>query len=575
MIAILIGSLLGLISPWNHVESKDKSQENKLIVLLEEEVPCQKTSLRQKNFFTYSQAHLKLAQGQFSKALALFERMAHQSKPHSKTYKKAYEGMIQCWFELNQFDKIIALPPSLWDHFTDNTDIKIIQAKTYLQTNNTAKAHEIFKQLLSTNKNDVQILYYTVITALQNNGGDHSEAEALIDKALNNKQLAKKHFLFYLLHSKIKFMQGKLDDALHLAEKSVSLYPEFTKGILFKAFLHEQKSQITSAKAGYQKFLTITGRDESIEKHLVNLLFSHGRFAEAAEELNKIKSEEPAYFYDLALLEWKAGSYKSALEHIEKALAKNKNFTKARLLKVEILLACKEDKKLLLFMKEWLNEKTKRALALQTVLLLRKTRIPQTAIISLLKNVCTTESRSSSPSPLPLLALADLYLEKHNYKEALEVYQKALPQIQNRSLKAKILFQAAYLYFEKQEFGKTISSLQEALKLRPHDPASNNLLAYTYATTNSHLELAHTLVNKSLKTDPRSPYYLDTKGLLFLKQGILSQARLFFQKALTLTPGDKIIQQHLDELAQVHRPLPTLRSPTVKIGQVSSGIMKK
>lgn len=487
------------------------------------------------DYFLYTKANYQHKGNEFDKALQTFQKL-FERKP--SIY--AYVGYANLLFDANQYQKIIDLPDSVKDKFKDETDFQLTLAQAYLFADKDKKASELFENLSLENPNNEYVAYYTAVSYLKNNQID--KALAFINRSLNKKSLSSKHFLFYFLKSKLFMQQGQPHKALEFASKSVELFPRFDKGWLFKSLLSEQLGKVNDAIKGYQRFLDLTGRDTTIERQLVNLLFMQKRFSDAADVLKKIPGDSPDYYFDLALVEWKSGNNQKALDYINKTLQKVAGFRKAKVLKIELLLSLKQQKKAVDFAASWIDAEPNDVSVIHTFMLLARANAP----INLMIEKLQTLAKKHYKSIVILSALSDLYTEKNDYKNAESNYKKLLALTKDESLKSKILFQLGYIYFVTNQKNKVEKTLIDATKMESVYPSAYNLLAYYYAQENEKLAEAEKLVNKALKINPDRFDYIDTKGYILLKQNKKQQAAKFFEQALKIAPKDKIIMKHLE-----------------------------
>ncbi len=489
------------------------------------------------HYFLYLTAAYQHSSGKIMQALESYRRLL---KYNPSTH--AYNGFLHLLFDVEQFNTVIKLYESkeaaFKKAFADNILLQLIVAQSYLSADQDEKAEKMFLSLIEKHPNNEQVAYFTTIALIKNN---HMEkATNLIDKSLKNPALKQRAFLFHFLKSKIFIQQNKLPLALAEIEKSLKIFPRFDRGWLFKAVLLEQMGKINEAIGGYKKFLNLVGRDVMVEKQLVQLLFTEQRFGEALEFLKQMRSNTPDYFFDLALIELKAGNTKKALVNIEKTIQLAPTFNKARLLKVEILLNSKKIDELLSFMKDWILTDCNNISVIHTLLLLRNTGIRTTSLIKTLQAVEKTH-----PHINILAAIADLAVEANNNKLALQYYQKVVDITEDPELKSKTLFHMGYIYFVNKQTAKLEKTLQEALTYKPVYPSAYNLLAYHYAQTDKNLPQALNLIDKALNSAPHCYYYLHTKGYVLLKLGKRNQAIEAFKQALELAPNDTIIQNDL------------------------------
>lgn len=490
------------------------------------------TSIRQ--YSLYLKAGYQQMSGDYQKALKTYNDLFTIDAP---TY--VYDGYLRLLSETNQFPAIIKLIDKTQEMFKDNLAIQLIYAQSLLNTDNDEKAEKLLMELKEKHPDNEEIIYYSAAQQEKNNNLE--KALNTINSFLEKSNLKSKYFLFYFLKSKIHLKLEQFNLALKAIEKSLQLFPQFDKGWLFKGLLLEQMGQIQEAINGYKQFLNLTGHNPTIEKQLVQLLFSLHRFKEAAAEFKKIKSENPEYFFDLALLEWKAENFNDALIHINKTLEKKPEFIKAKLLKIEILLSLNRHQETLTLMKNWITKSPKDHSAIHTLLLLQKTGIEVQLILEVLEQVNKIYKKQIGI----LLAMADLYLQTNQYRKALSCYQQVFNSTHNKELKAKMLFQIGFIHFSTNNTSETEKILNSALKETIVYPSTYNLLAYYYANQNKNLNKALEFVEKALKHNPNSPYYLDTKGYILLKQKNYLESVAIFEKAMKYSDNDSIIKEHL------------------------------
>jgi tetratricopeptide (TPR) repeat protein len=343
--------------------------------------------------------------------------------------------------------------------------------------------------------------------------------------------------------------QGNNQKALGLITKCLKLYPRFEKGWLLKSLIEEQCGRVKDAITGYKRFLDLVERDVTVENQLIHLLFATQRFDEAATVLRKTNGDTDEYYANLALLEWKSGKYQEALKNTEKSLKKNPHYTKAKIIKIEILLAQNKITKLLTFMKNWIIQRPKDNTALQTLLLLKNNKnIPINAITKILDDAC---KKIKTPSFDMLATLIEMYIETGNHKQVLTHSNNLLQTVKKPHLKSKILFQIGYAHFKQNKFEKAKQTLQKAIKTKNPYSSSFNLLAYIYAMQQRNLEKAEKLARIALNSNPDCYYYWDTLGYVLLKRNKIQNSIIHFEKALQMcnksATDKKEIIDHLKE----------------------------
>ena len=486
-------------------------------------------------YFDYLTAELSTALGDKAQAYRSYGRILVRNPS-----KEAKRGYIRLLFADGKLDEI-AREENI---FEGDREIELIFVQAYLGSGRTQHAKELLTKLTAAHPKDEQVNYFAVMFHLRT--GQSQQAldgiEAFLQKAHRGPRLA----IFHFLKSKILLGMGKKEEALLAAKKSVELHPKFEKGWLFSGMLAEQLGNAEDALRGYRRFLDVVGSDPMVEKQIINLLFTQKRYSEAKDELRRLASDSPEYYFDVALLEWKMGEVHEAMRSVNRVLEKQADFVPARLLKVELLLALKKQAHALALLKSWIIETPRESLPLYTLLLLGRASVDEQALIKTLEGV-----RSSSPKNKRVLcALADLYLKQDNQKQAVACFNEVLSLVTNPAMLSQLHYRLAHVYFSSGQLQRAERSLLSAIKQPEVHPGAYNLLAYVYATAGRRLDTALTLAGKALEIAPENPVYLDTKGFVLYKLGENQEARVLLQQALNVAPEDQVIQKHLSYVAK-------------------------
>jgi len=139
------------------------------------------------------------------------------------------------------------------------------------------------------------------------------------------------------------------------------------------------------------------------------------------------------------------------------------------------------------------------------------------------------------------IMLGDLYLEKHDYKNALKVYKAIAvenPTAWNPYMKQGLVY---------QEMGKlplAQKSYEKALSLSPDNPAVMNNLAWTMAERGTDLDRAQAYAVKALEKTKQHPGIMDTLGWVLYRKGDYKGALARFARASELMPDSPTIRYH-------------------------------
>ena len=458
-----------------------------------------------------------------------------------------YEPYLKLLFEMGNLKKVIDIysknTKKFETKFKNNMDFWIVIAQALLVSNKDDEAGKIFGDLIKNFPDNEQVAYYHTMSMLKNNQLD--KALTFLNDCLNKPIFKQKFFLFYFLRSKIYLQKSRHELALKDIEKSLQLFPSFDRGWLIKSMLMEQQGKVNEAIKGYMQFLSIVGRDEMVEKQVIQLLFNQKRYDDAAKDLKKLKGDTPEYYFNLALIEFNSGRLPQALKMVNTCLSRSPLISTARLLKIDILLSMKEFKGCLKFMEEWLSQKTLDNAAISTLMLLRKTPITIQNVTKLLENVVAKNKYHI----VLLAALADLYIEQKLFDKGLAYYKQIQDLTPNQELKSKVLFHMAYVHFSNDQISQAEDVLNKAISDKKNlvDPQSYNLLAYIQAKQKKDLTKAEDMINKALESDKYSPVFLDTKGFVYLQKEQYNKALELFERASTISPGNLDIISHIEQ----------------------------
>jgi Tfp pilus assembly protein PilF len=94
--------------------------------------------------------------------------------------------------------------------------------------------------------------------------------------------------------------------------------------------------------------------------------------------------------------------------------------------------------------------------------------------------------------------------------------------------------------FRMKDYDEAENAYEKALSLDPGSGDLHNNLALAYAMQGSHLSKAEVLARKAMElAPPHRPYYLDTLGVVLLKQGKHAEAVVELRKSVAEIPPDQ------------------------------------
>jgi tetratricopeptide (TPR) repeat protein len=149
--------------------------------------------------------------------------------------------------------------------------------------------------------------------------------------------------------------------------------------------------------------------------------------------------------------------------------------------------------------------------------------------------------------------LGRIYESQGKFEIAAEQYRAASKQ-DPKSVSPVLLL--GDLSFRTKQYPEAESAYRKAAKLQPQNGDIYNNLCWIYLEQNENLEEAEKLVEKALEATPEHrAYYLDTRGVVFLRQGRFAEAIAALTEALELLPADPVapVLEAYGHLAEAYR----------------------
>ena len=141
-------------------------------------------------------------------------------------------------------------------------------------------------------------------------------------------------------------------------------------------------------------------------------------------------------------------------------------------------------------------------------------------------------------------ALGQIYIRLNVPQKAIETFAKILAYDDEN---VPALSSIGIAYQMQDDVKRAEIHLRRAIELSSKDelPDAYNALGYLYAEQGIKLDEAETLVRRALKSVPKSGAYLDSLGLIYLKQGKLDAAIENLEQAIHYLPDTPEILLHL------------------------------
>ena len=110
-----------------------------------------------------------------------------------------------------------------------------------------------------------------------------------------------------------------------------------------------------------------------------------------------------------------------------------------------------------------------------------------------------------------------------------------------------LLYALGALYEKTNRFEESIGQMEAVLKINPNHADALNFIGYSYADKGIHLAEAETKIRKALALKPKSAYIMDSMGWLYYRQNKIDEAIRYLKDAASLLPSDPTITEHLGD----------------------------
>lgn len=472
------------------------------------------STLNANNFHRYIWANYQQFSGNKHQAQQWYELIADAPQQSVFTNK----GYLHFLNDHGNYARIMELMPKLEGTFKNDPDIQLIFVVALRKTGKEQEADDKLLRLSHTFKLHPEIVFQATETLVKRK--ETTNALSLIDDYLNSAPRRPNNFIFHFLKAQIYVNMRDIKQARAHIQQCLDAHPRFPQGWLLLAMMEEQAGQLDQAIKGYSSYLELIGKNQQIERHLLELVFKQ----KAAQRNQQIVFIDKACL-SKSLLLFERKQYQAALQQINNCLEQAPDDTNARLLKIQILTTMRNFDETIATLTAWISQEPDNTAWYQALHLLRRAQVPTVKII----NALSTIHRQHANALLPVLYLADLHTKEGEIDQAHSYHQKALALTDNQELKARIMYQLSISHYETGEYTQMLSLLAQIEKMEFSFPPAYNLHAYYCATKGKDLATAQSLCSKAHTGDRCNPHFLDTQAVIFYKQKKYAQAEKLLQ----------------------------------------------
>ncbi len=146
------------------------------------------------------------------------------------------------------------------------------------------------------------------------------------------------------------------------------------------------------------------------------------------------------------------------------------------------------------------------------------------------------------------LALGQMYIRAHRWKEAEDAFNKAEPLTTKKEDRTYLSSCAASWPNGKNTCEPAEQYFRQALDLEPKNAMTLNYLGYMLADKGIRLPEALEMIRKAVEQEPMNGAYLDSLGWVYFKMGDYERAEENLRQAVERDQTDPTVHDHLGDL---------------------------
>jgi tetratricopeptide (TPR) repeat protein len=422
-------------------------------------------------------------------------------------------------YALQDYQKALVLNPR-------NSNIYVKIAKIYQEKNLFDEAKKYAQESINLDPNNKGAYLLLGKNNLKNYNYDsaYQDFKKVLDKDTDNADA-------YIGLLEALIAQNKIKEAENISQKALLIYPDNLKIIFERSLVWFMGKDYEKAQEGFEK-LSKTDNQAMLEKAKI-----------ALNTISKLKSSNSAPYQKALIGNFynQMGFPTLGIINFNQALINNNSYRDAYLGLAESYLAEKNYQE---------SEKNvKKALEIDPVsglgyYILGKGNQEQKLIDKALVNYKKALIRGYDNAAIRK-NLAEIYLDKKDYQNALNEYGKSLIFTQNN---LETYDKIVWLLGQKLNKPKeAIEKAIEAEKIEPQKALTYNILAKAYLANNE-FDLAHKSIDKAINTDPEFAQNYYTLALIYQREGNLEEAKKYFTLAADLDQTGNIFNLAYEQL---------------------------
>jgi tetratricopeptide (TPR) repeat protein len=408
-----------------------------------------------------------------------------------------------------------------------SSDLSRMYAVTYLKLEQPENAVPYVKDILSRSPQPSADKAFAVKNLLAKEAGVKDAYVVL--QQLNTADTVEKNKHLLILQSRYAAQLKHYDEALLLLDEVLAIDPSMHDVLIIKArILSSQGKQVEAAEL-MQKVLAEYPDNIALRKQYARMLVEQRRLQAAVVEyavLHDKSPEDSDMTISLALLYIETKQLDEATEILEQLIVADKKVEVANYYLGRIAQNESNDKRAISYYLKVAKGNYKFDAQMRAAILLADLGKPDDALKKL-------ESLTEAQKEWPLrvkayLAQGEVLRNQHRYKEAVEMYSRALQQKRDDTT---LLYARGLMAEKVDRLDMAEADLLNVISQEPENANALNALGYTLADRTARYQEALTYIKRAAELVPDDPAILDSLGWVSFRLGNMDDALKWLSKA--------------------------------------------
>ena len=329
--------------------------------------------------------------------------------------------------------------------------------------------------------------------------------------------------------ARLAALDQQLAAAQLLIDQAIKGSPDSVEALRLQGDLQRLQGNNAGARQAYQRILTLKPDQVQARIDLANLDIGENRFAEAAAQLAAARKSAAGNLGVLqaqALLDFRQGKHKAALESLQLVLKAAPDYQPALLLAGAVQLALGSPQLAENYLRPFLEVQPRHLYASKMLASIELGRGNTGTAIDMLQPLL-----AAFPDDVELLSLAgEAHMRARHYEQASGYFEKASLLAPDT---AKLHMALGVSRLGQGETARAISELERASALDSKTPEAGTMLVMTLLRNKDNAR-ALAAVQAMEQRQGSNPALLNLKGGVYLALGDLRAARASFEQALAI-----------------------------------------